>query len=227
MGTVTTLNRPKKSTAKPAKKTPLKPIPIKATYRSSTTLKKEKWTDERMTVMRVMWNSGKSAATIAAAFGGPDAGFTKNAVIGKIQRSSGFERPVDWKRNLGGRPPLYGPDNPRPKRPRSLAMPGHSTVRSVARTSERREAQKLLIQEGAKELQGLNGVVEVPLAERRNIITVLQNQCRWCIGDPASPDFHFCNRQQIPGLTYCELHAGIVYNIVPRVASSPKPFFKK
>ena len=31
--------------------------------------------------------------------------------------------------------------------------------------------------------------------------------CRWPIGDPQHEDFHFCNRNKVPGLPYCEFHA--------------------
>ncbi len=30
--------------------------------------------------------------------------------------------------------------------------------------------------------------------------------CRWPIGDPRHPDFHFCGAEHLPGRPYCALH---------------------
>jgi GcrA cell cycle regulator len=32
------------------------------------------------------------------------------------------------------------------------------------------------------------------------------NDCRWPIGEPKHPDFHFCGAAQAPGRPYCALH---------------------
>ncbi len=47
----------------------------------------------------------------------------------------------------------------------------------------------------------------IPLNERLTIQTLTECSCRWPIGDPQTPDFHFCNRNKVPGLPYCEFHA--------------------
>jgi len=47
----------------------------------------------------------------------------------------------------------------------------------------------------------------IPLNERRYIQTLTESCCRWPIGDPQQPDFHFCGKKKIPGLPYCEVHA--------------------
>ena len=46
-----------------------------------------------------------------------------------------------------------------------------------------------------------------PFAERKTIQMLTESSCRWPIGDPQNPDFHFCNRNKVPGLPYCEVHA--------------------
>lgn len=35
---------------------------------------------------------------------------------------------------------------------------------------------------------------------------VEHKQCRWPMGDPGHLDFHFCGREQLPHLPYCEEH---------------------
>jgi GcrA cell cycle regulator len=47
----------------------------------------------------------------------------------------------------------------------------------------------------------------IPLNERKYIQTLTESCCRWPIGDPQQPDFHFCGKKKIPGLPYCEVHA--------------------
>ena len=38
------------------------------------------------------------------------------------------------------------------------------------------------------------------------VLGIEANQCRWPIGDPASPDFHFCGQPTRPGKPYCCYH---------------------
>ena len=47
----------------------------------------------------------------------------------------------------------------------------------------------------------------IPLAERKTIQTLVECSCRWPIGDPQMADFHFCGKNKVPGLPYCEFHA--------------------
>jgi GcrA cell cycle regulator len=35
--------------------------------------------------------------------------------------------------------------------------------------------------------------------------------CRWPIGDPREPNFHFCGGPGVPGLPYCPEHAKMAY----------------
>ena len=47
----------------------------------------------------------------------------------------------------------------------------------------------------------------IPLEERKTILTLKEGNCRWPIGDPQHPEFHFCGRDKHQGLPYCEFHA--------------------
>ena len=45
--------------------------------------------------------------------------------------------------------------------------------------------------------------------------------CRWPVGDPQSPEFHFCGRTQVPGLPYCQVHSARAFiSAQPRVRKS-------
>jgi GcrA cell cycle regulator len=41
---------------------------------------------------------------------------------------------------------------------------------------------------------------------RKTIATLERNDCRWPIGDPRQPDFHFCGAPKLPDRPYCEIH---------------------
>ncbi|MCZ7595588.1 MAG: GcrA family cell cycle regulator [Hyphomicrobium sp.] len=45
-----------------------------------------------------------------------------------------------------------------------------------------------------------------PLAQRKTMTTLLPNDCRWPIGDPQLPGFHFCGQRKQDGHPYCEFH---------------------
>ena len=43
------------------------------------------------------------------------------------------------------------------------------------------------------------------------ILTLTDRICKWPIGDPRHPDFHFCGRASAEGLPYCTDHARRAY----------------
>lgn len=43
-------------------------------------------------------------------------------------------------------------------------------------------------------------------SKAKTVETLEANDCRWPIGDPRHPDFHFCGAQQVLGRPYCEHH---------------------
>jgi hypothetical protein len=40
----------------------------------------------------------------------------------------------------------------------------------------------------------------------KTILDLEKNDCRWPIGEPRHPDFHFCGAQVAAGRPYCPLH---------------------
>jgi len=45
----------------------------------------------------------------------------------------------------------------------------------------------------------------------RSVIDLSAHTCRWPIGDPREPGFHFCGKPAIPGKPYCSEHAAVAY----------------
>jgi GcrA cell cycle regulator len=66
----------------------------------------------------------------------------------------------------------------------------------------------------------------IPEAERKTINTLTDTCCRWPIGDPRHPDFHFCGKTKVAGISYCEHHARRAFQppqVKPRDYDRHKP----
>lgn len=42
-------------------------------------------------------------------------------------------------------------------------------------------------------------------------LQLTERMCRWPIGHPGEPDFHFCGVQREPGRPYCDEHCALAY----------------
>ena len=42
--------------------------------------------------------------------------------------------------------------------------------------------------------------------KNKTLLELEANECRWPVGDPRKPDFHFCGAQQVIGRPYCIEH---------------------
>ena len=45
----------------------------------------------------------------------------------------------------------------------------------------------------------------IPIGQRRTLLELNEDTCRWPIGDPGSPEFFFCGGKPVTGLPYCAL----------------------
>lgn len=48
-------------------------------------------------------------------------------------------------------------------------------------------------------------------AKVRSVVDLSVHTCRWPIGDPREPGFHFCGEPSIPNKPYCAKHAAVAY----------------
>jgi GcrA cell cycle regulator len=51
----------------------------------------------------------------------------------------------------------------------------------------------------------------IPLGQRRTILELTEETCRWPIGDPGSTEFFFCGGQAMTGAPYCTYHSRVAY----------------
>jgi GcrA cell cycle regulator len=62
------------------------------------------------------------------------------------------------------------------------------------------------------------------VADKTSLLDLNDRICRWPIGHPGEPDFHFCGQPSNPGFPYCVAHCGVAYQAqLPRRDRRPPP----
>ncbi|HEX8585216.1 MAG TPA: GcrA family cell cycle regulator [Allosphingosinicella sp.] len=62
------------------------------------------------------------------------------------------------------------------------------------------------------------------IADKTSLLDLNERICKWPIGHPGEPDFHFCGAQANPGFPYCVQHCGVAYQAqLPRRDRRPPP----
>ncbi|MFO6448303.1 GcrA family cell cycle regulator [Erythrobacter sp. NE805] len=62
------------------------------------------------------------------------------------------------------------------------------------------------------------------IAGKTTLLDLSDKVCRWPMGHPGEPDFHFCGEQVNPGFPYCVEHCGRAYQAqLPRGVRRPPP----
>jgi len=161
------------------------------------------WTDERVEILKRRWAEGLSASQIAAELGG----ITRNAVIGKVHRLG-----------LSGRAKSPSSAAPRPRKPRA-----HSQMLRVSRPTVRGNTALAHAYEYDTEPEPELIDNIIPLGQRRSLLELTEETCRWPIGDPGSADFFFCGGQTLTSLPYCAYHSRVAYQ-PPNARRDRRPF---
>jgi GcrA cell cycle regulator len=155
------------------------------------------WNDERVELLKKLWSEGLSASQIAGRLGG----VTRNAVIGKVHRL-GLSGRATTSRMKSHRPRARVGQQQKQQQLLQAKRPNKARFQSQGNP-----AVRSLYQLEAEPFVSAAEELDIPLKERRSIATLTDCSCRWPIGDPQLADFHFCNRDKVAGLPYCEFHA--------------------
>jgi GcrA cell cycle regulator len=150
------------------------------------------WTDERVELLKKLWADGLSASQIAAELGG----ITRNAVIGKVHRLG-----------LSGRAKSPSSASPRPRKARQTHMMRVS--RPAMRGNTALAHAYAYDVDADPDPQPLENII--PMGQRRTLLELNEDTCRWPIGDPSTPDFFFCGGQPVAGIPYCGFHSRVAY----------------
>ncbi len=156
------------------------------------------WTEERIEQLKTLWKEGLSASQIARRLGGT----TRNAVIGKVHRIGLSGRVVPVVRRTFSKPRRRIVKPAAPQR-----IVAAFTPRVRLRPDFPTEPLPLPVDD-----------YYVAPERRKGVLELTADDCRWPIGDPQQPDFHFCGGVRVPGLPYCAHHAGKAYQSPAEIA---------
>jgi GcrA cell cycle regulator len=209
------------------------------------------WTEERIERLKAMWAQGATASQIADELGGVsrNAVIGKAHRLGLEARPSPV-KPGDEKEH---RAPATSAPAPKPapaERPApraaaaapAAAEPAAAPAQPPARTPQRsqQELQYRSIGPGGFIRQG-PGDQQAPIppapprrlvpakpspevADKTSLLDLNDRICKWPMGHPGEPDFHFCGQASNPGFPYCVAHCGVAYQAqLPRRDRRPPP----
>ena len=211
------------------------------------------WTDERIDRLKAMWAEGATASQIAEDLGGfsRNAVIGKAHRLGLESRPSPVKPGDDTAK--AARPAAPRADKPRPAaaprapaprvedRPASDAddLPFKPAPKAKAPATEmvvqyRSVGPGGFIRQGPGDTQApippappRRLVPAKPSAEvsaKTSLLDLNDRICRWPLGHPGEPDFHFCGQQSNPGYPYCVDHCGVAYQAqLPRRDRRPPP----
>ncbi len=158
------------------------------------------WTEDRVELLKKLWNDGLSASQIAGELGG----VTRNAVIGKVHRLGMSGR---------AKTPSSSAGLARPRKPAAVRAPGGFNSAPPVRGNTAVAPQMRTAPEPRPEPRAelLDPNVVVPFSERVTIMELKDTMCRWPMGDPTHADFRFCGLKTDSGVPYCGYHCRIAY----------------
>ena len=200
------------------------------------------WTEERIERLKKMWHDGATASQIADELGG----VSRNAVIGKAHRLGLEQRPSPVKpgdekeaQKAAKAAPKAEPSKPAPAAPAAAAPAGAPPITSSPQRPSP-DMQYRSIGPGGFVRQG-PGDQQAPIppapprrlvpakpspevADKTSLLDLNDRICKWPIGHPGEPDFHFCGEAANPGFPYCVSHCGVAYQAqLPRRDRRPPP----
>jgi GcrA cell cycle regulator len=205
------------------------------------------WTEERIDTLKKMWDSGMTATQIAEELGG----VSRNAVIGKAHRLGLQSRPSPVKPNepkaeaAPVAPKPTPPAAPAPKppaaaAPRAPAEPASAAAPAIEAKPEPSAPVLRSVGPGGflRQNPGEQSAPITPAPPRRlvpakpseaiagktSLLDLNDRICKWPLGHPGEPDFHFCGDKVNPGFPYCVAHCGHAYQAqLPRRDRRPPP----
>jgi GcrA cell cycle regulator len=212
------------------------------------------WTDERIERLKTMWTQGSTASQIAEELGGVsrNAVIGKAHRLGLESRPSPVKAGEEKEKKLKPAPaPRAAKPAPAPKPAPAAAEPREAEVDAPrqapiagappqAKPSDATTIQYRSVGPGGFIRQG-PGDTQAPIppapprrlvpakpsaevADKTSLLDLNDRVCRWPMGHPGEPDFHFCGKPSNPGYPYCVDHCGVAYQAqLPRRDRRPPP----
>ena len=201
------------------------------------------WTDERIERLKKMWAEGATASQIADELGA----VSRNAVIGKAHRLGLDARPSPVKPGEEKeKKPAAARAAPRADAASRRAAPAATDEAAApvhARTPQRTQPEGMqyrsigpggFVRQGPGDTQApippapprrlVPAKPSAEVADKTSLLDLNDRICKWPLGHPGEPDFHFCGAPANPGFPYCVEHCGVAYQAqLPRRDRRPPP----
>ena len=209
------------------------------------------WTEERIERLKSMWHEGATASEIADKLGGVsrNAVIGKAHRLGLEARPSPVKPGEEKEHSPGAATARAG--TAKKAAPAPKAVPEAEAPEPVARAAAP-QPQRQRPHPGGDNVQyrsvGPGGFIRqgpgdqqapippapprrlVPakpspeVADKTSLLELNDRICKWPMGHPGEPDFHFCGQQANPGYPYCVAHCGVAYQAqLPRRDRRPPP----
>lgn len=208
------------------------------------------WTDERIDRLKELWSKGMTASQIAEELGG----VSRNAVIGKAHRLGLQSRPSPVKANepaakkapkpaapAEAKAPAATPA-PKPKAAEPAPKPAAAAPQPAPSAAAAKPQEPIIrsigpggfIRQTPSEQQApippapprrlVPAKPSAEVADKTSLLDLNEKICKWPLGHPGEPDFHFCGAPANPGFPYCVEHCGVAYQAqMPRRDRRPPP----
>ncbi|MGB3166652.1 MAG: GcrA family cell cycle regulator [Alteraurantiacibacter sp.] len=210
------------------------------------------WTEERIATLTRMWEGGATASQIAEELGGVsrNAVIGKAHRLGLKARPSPVKakekaKPAPKKKAAvpAPKPAAKKAAAPAP-RPAPKAAPTPTSVpanQSQPLPNKQEGLPKIVsygpggfLRQGPGDQQApippapprrlVPAKPDPSIADKTSLLDLNDRVCRWPMGHPGEPDFHFCGSKVNPGFPYCVEHCGRAYQAqLPRGARRPPP----
>lgn len=212
------------------------------------------WTEERIATLTKMWEGGATASQIAEHLGGVsrNAVIGKAHRLGLKSRPSPVKsnegstakaKPAaPPKKSAKPAPPSPAPisHEAKPITPSAPPQAVEAETQSQPTPSPKASPRIVSVGPGGFLRQG-PGDQQAPIppapprrlvpakpspeiADKTSLLDLNDRVCRWPVGHPGEPDFHFCGEKVNPGFPYCVEHCGRAYQAqLPRGVRRPPP----
>lgn len=212
------------------------------------------WTDERIATLKKMWEGGSTASQIAEELGGVsrNAVIGKAHRLGLKSRPSPVKTGEKKKKappkkaatkpaikKTAAKPAAKPAEKPTAKP--ATAQSSGASIPSQPIPNKAPDLPKIVSVGPGGFLRQGPGDQQAPIppapprrlvpakpspdiADKTSLLDLSEKVCRWPMGHPGEPDFHFCGEAVNPGYPYCVEHCGRAYQAqLPRGARRPPP----
>lgn len=212
------------------------------------------WTDERIDQLKAMWEKGMTASQIADELGGVsrNAVIGKAHRLGLQSRPSPVKANDAPRKKQSARKPVHAasdtagqaasPATAESRRPAPAAAQQPSAAPQQPQSAASAPPQPRIVSVGPGGfLRQGPGDQQAPIppapprrlvpakpspeiADKTSLLDLTEKICKWPMGHPGEPDFHFCGEKVNPGFPYCVEHCGRAYQAqLPRGTRRPPP----